>query len=107
MNPRLIANQAVNSFRSMGRDVRSTFTGDGKDLTYAFRTPEARAAYDKLPLDQRAGHKWDRGSFNRRRAAAAAGAAYVGGDATYRILSGGSAYRNSSGESDVVGIPMI
>ena len=38
MNPRLIANQAVNSFRSMGRDVRSTFTGDGKDLTYAFRT---------------------------------------------------------------------
>lgn len=88
-------------------DIRSTFAGDGKDITYAFRTAEARKKYDALSPNQRANYRFEAGTWNKKRIAAAAAAGYIAGDVGYRTISGGSAYRNHTGQRDIVGIPFI
>ncbi|CDQ41835.1 hypothetical protein [Virgibacillus salexigens] len=107
MNPKLFSNQAVNGFKALYGDVKNTVTGDGRPMTYAIRNKEARQAYDKLSPSERTSHKFNSGTISKKRAAALAGSAYIAGDAAYRTASGGSAYRNSKGQSDIVGIPMV
>lgn len=108
VNPRLFANKAVNQIKGMYSDVGKTVRPD-VPLTYSMRNAQARASYDKMAASGQARDfkGFDKGSIDRRRVAALGATAYVGGDLAYRTASGGSAYRNNSGEKDFVGVPLI
>jgi hypothetical protein len=109
------SNIAINGWRALkreykniGRDLKRTWYGE-TPYTYAFRTQEARAAFDQVGDIQKFKEQggFGPGTWSWNRIGLIGGTAYVGMDATYRALSGGSLYRNKTGESDIVGIPLI
>lgn len=53
------------------------------------------------------GYQFQMGHISKARVAGALGAGYVATDTAYRALSGGSMYRNSDGERDFVGVPIL
>jgi hypothetical protein len=95
-------------YRNIGNDLKRTWYGE-VPWDYAFRTAEARAAFDAVgdikKFKEQGG--FGAGTLSWKRIGVIGGTAYAGTDAIYRALSGGSMYRNKNGESDFVGIPLI
>lgn len=107
MNPRLFSNRAINGIRGLYGDVGRTIRED-VPLSYAIRNREARQAFDDWVAQGRRGDfRFGEGTIDYRRAAALAASSYAAADLGYRALSGGSIYRNHTGERDLVGIPFI
>jgi hypothetical protein len=118
-------NKAFNAIRGIAGHVKqlaSDVSYSATNLnTYAFRNAEARKAFDAKhgPKYDYGTHQttprkavpnnyqWAPGSMSWGRIGATAGIGYAGLDAGYRALSGGSLYRNSDGERDLVGIPLV
>lgn len=113
----MMSNLAINPIRAMKRtalDVERSMKGQAP-LTYAFRNAKAQNAYrstiqgltgDELSKAQKE-FEFGPGSWNYKRIAGTAAAAYMAGDSLYRGASGGSWYRNSTGNSDIMGVPLI
>jgi hypothetical protein len=95
-------------YRQIGQDLLRTWRAEAP-LTYAFRTEQARQAYDKVgniaAFKEKGG--FGPGTWDWKRIGIIGGTAYAGIDGAYRAISGGSMYRNRRGESDLVGIPLI
>jgi len=111
----LNANQAINQFfaltkreiKAASMDVLQTAKGE-MPLTYAFRTPVERAAYDQAVMNKTtADFQWGAGSLSYRRMAGIGLGAYGAVNSTYRLASGGSLYRDSNGNTDMIGLPLI
>ena len=49
----------------------------------------------------------DEGKYSAKRIAAMGGAGYMGLSAAERIASGGGLYKDSEGNTDIIGIPLI
>lgn len=116
MNPKLIANSAINGFKALGGDIQKTITGAGVPLTYALRDSDTRRKMDQIMRNSNGPRQYGPqekltvgplDGYSGKRVAATAATAYVAGDAAYRTLSGGSAYRTHEGEENIVGIPFI
>jgi hypothetical protein len=96
------------TYRDIGRDLKRTWYAE-VPWDYAFRTAAARKKFDEVgdiqAFKQQGG--FGPGTLDWKRIGIIGGTAYVGADVVYRALSGGSMYRNKTGESDIVGIPLI
>lgn len=101
-------NAIKRTYKEIGRDLKRTWYNE-VPLSYTIRTAEARKAFDQVgdiqKFKQQGG--FGPGTLDWKRIGIIGGTAYVGADTIYRALSGGSMYRNKTGESDIVGIPLI
>lgn len=98
-----------NEYKSVGKEMAGSFYGE-KPLTHSLRNAKSRAAFEKSGMsaaDFKKAGGYGEGSFSWKRAGLLAGTAYAGTDMAYRGISGGSLYRNNSGERDFVGVPFL
>lgn len=105
-------NLAINGFRAISTRAKN-FVADAhkvwkteEPVKYMFMTDDAREAMRKARR-QKENYRLRAEDISLARTAALGLGAYAVADTAYRAISGGSMYRNRTGQKDFVGIPFI
>jgi hypothetical protein len=108
---KLLSNVAFNPLKGLnnfGKDLMATAKQE-VPASHAFRRGDERLRFKQHTAAGGSVGDFSYGpkSISKRRVAAGVLGGYAALDVGYRTVSGGSAYRNRSGEKDLVGIPML
>src|SRR4051812_8068345 len=113
----LASNKAINTIiglgsgakKSMGnavRDARLGLTHDKLPYYYGLLNKEARTGALKT-ANGNGNYSFRARDLSIGRVAGAAMAGYAGANVPYRLLSGGSLYRDKDGNRDMIGLPFV
>lgn len=111
----IYANTAFQAIRGMAthhakkvyNDIYGSVTG-ATPLSYAFRHTKDQAMYDNAVRNGTANQfKWSEGSLSYKKMGAIGLAGYGVANTGYRLLSGGSLYRDNEGNRNLIGLPLV
>lgn len=117
----LIANKAINGFKAIGGSAIKTIDQGiigvgGRGAKTTARMKRLGLEFDSDSYINRDINNMDRlksvfmkndGSYGKRRIAAGVAGSYIGVASAGRIASGGGIYKDSDGNTDLMGIPFI